>query len=436
MGQISRGLKILARELEIPVIAVSQLSRAVESRNPPLPMLSDLRESGQLEQDADLVMFVYREDYYDRRSPSAPGEADVIIAKHRNGPVGKVALTFLSEVPALREPATATARTVDVAGGRRRERGTAEMLRPVPDACAERARLPLRRMRRQRLAPRRGDATPPDPCRCRERPDRGIDGRLRGGIPKRMLAASLDRHPDLEPTLVRHVRRFIAEIDANVEAGRGLWFHGTVGTGKTTLALLVAKAARDAGRSVAIYSVPLLFAEMRDTFGDDSEDSHLALFTRLSEVDLLVLDDLGAERQTEWVLEQLFSLVNERWQDQRSIVVTSNVPDPYRDVTLATLRAEIGELRRRRQNGAGRDELEAVAARLERVAGQLAASDLSNDADPLTWLRQQVGSRTVSRLIEICDDPLLMMGADLRMRQGARRDARSTALHSNAACQV
>ena len=105
-----------------------------------------------------------------------------------------------------------------------------------------------------------------------------------------------------------------------------------------------------------IYSVPLLFAEIRDTFGDDSQDSHLALFPRLSEVDLLVLDDLGAERQTDWVLEQLYSLVNERWQDQRSIVVTSNVPDPYKDVTLATLRAEIGELRRRRQNGAGRED--------------------------------------------------------------------------------
>ena len=201
-------------------------------------------------------------------------------------------------------------------------------------------------------------------------------GRLRGGIPKRMLAASLDRHPDLEPTLVRHVRRFIAEIDANVDAGRGLWFHGTVGTGKTTLALLIAKAARDAGRSVAIYSVPLLFAEMRDTFDDDSQDSHLALFRRLSEVDLLVLDDLGAERQTEWVLEQLFSLVNERWQDQRSIVVTSNVPDPYRDLTLATLRAEIERARRSAVRRAGRrGDFEAMAKRLERVAGQLGASE-------------------------------------------------------------
>jgi replicative DNA helicase len=98
VGAISRGLKILARELEIPVIAVSQLSRAVESRHPPLPMLSDLRESGQLEQDADLVMFVYREDYYDKES-ERQGEADLVIAKHRNGPIGSVTLTFLPKYP-------------------------------------------------------------------------------------------------------------------------------------------------------------------------------------------------------------------------------------------------------------------------------------------------------------------------------------------------
>jgi replicative DNA helicase len=98
VGQISRGLKILARELEIPVIAVSQLSRAVESRNPPIPMLSDLRESGQLEQDSDLVMFVYREEYYDRESERL-GEADIIVAKHRNGPIGQLSLAFLSKYP-------------------------------------------------------------------------------------------------------------------------------------------------------------------------------------------------------------------------------------------------------------------------------------------------------------------------------------------------
>jgi replicative DNA helicase len=98
VGQISRGLKILARELNIPVVAVSQLSRAVESRHPPIPMLSDLRESGQVEQDADVVMFVYREEYYDKESERL-GEADIIFAKHRNGPVGQVTLTFLPRHP-------------------------------------------------------------------------------------------------------------------------------------------------------------------------------------------------------------------------------------------------------------------------------------------------------------------------------------------------
>jgi replicative DNA helicase len=98
VGQISRGLKILARELDIPVVAVSQLSRAVESRHPPIPMLSDLRESGQVEQDADVVMFVYREEYYDRESDRL-GEADIIFAKHRNGPVGQVTLSFLPKYP-------------------------------------------------------------------------------------------------------------------------------------------------------------------------------------------------------------------------------------------------------------------------------------------------------------------------------------------------
>jgi replicative DNA helicase len=99
VGQMSRGLKILARELEVPVLAISQLSRAPEQRTPAKPMLSDLRESGNLEQDADLVAFLYREDYYRDREDEPDGLAEVIVAKHRNGPIGNPRLVFLDRFP-------------------------------------------------------------------------------------------------------------------------------------------------------------------------------------------------------------------------------------------------------------------------------------------------------------------------------------------------
>jgi replicative DNA helicase len=102
VGAMSRGLKILARELNVPVIALSQLSRAVETRGSTLdskkPLLSDLRDSGSIEQDADLVAFIYREEYYDKETERA-GIADIIIAKHRNGALGDVELTFAKEYP-------------------------------------------------------------------------------------------------------------------------------------------------------------------------------------------------------------------------------------------------------------------------------------------------------------------------------------------------
>src|SRR5205085_7422273 len=95
---ISRSLKSIARELRVPVVAISQLSRAPEARPDKRPILSDLRESGSIEQDADLVMFLYRDEYYNREKSEKPGIAEIIVAKHRNGPTGMVELMFRKEL--------------------------------------------------------------------------------------------------------------------------------------------------------------------------------------------------------------------------------------------------------------------------------------------------------------------------------------------------
>jgi DNA replication protein DnaC len=165
-------------------------------------------------------------------------------------------------------------------------------------------------------------------CKCRPQLIARRQSRsLSAVIPKRYRDASFDRAPvtEIDPTIVSATRRFAGAIDDRLDGGRGLWFMGPVGTGKTTLAMLVSKAAIAAGRSVAIYSLPRLLNEIRDTYRADR--SHVDLLDRLTGVDLLHIDDVGAERTNDWVLEELYSIVNARYEYCRSIVITTNILD-------------------------------------------------------------------------------------------------------------
>src|ERR1700733_796021 len=205
-------------------------------------------------------------------------------------------------------------------------------------------------------------------CECREaRLRRGRNRGVASVIPRKFQGVSFERPPvstEIEPMVVSYVRSWVDGLEATLEAGRGLWLMGDTGTGKTTLAMLVSKAVLEANRSVAIYSLPKLLARIRRTY--DSEpggDSYLSFFERLTSVDLLHIDDLGAEKRSDWVLEQLYALVNERYEAQRSMLVTTNLDQQQ--------------------------------------------------------LEEQIGPRTVSRLVEICGDPLPLFGPDRRVQARA-----------------
>ena len=165
-------------------------------------------------------------------------------------------------------------------------------------------------------------------CQCRpQRVSRARARSLSGVIPRKYRGVSFDRPPvtEIAPAVTGAVRRYVNRIDEQVDAGRGLWLCGSVGTGKTTLAMLVSSHALEAGRSVAIYSLPRLLAQIRSTYDDDSGNSHVDLLDRLTAVDLLHIDDVGAEKTSEWVLEQLYSIVNARYEEERSIIITTNL---------------------------------------------------------------------------------------------------------------
>jgi DNA replication protein DnaC len=227
-------------------------------------------------------------------------------------------------------------------------------------------------------------------CRCRaSRIARKRSARLEGRIPKRYRGASFDRPPVLgmpEP-VVSAVRGYVRNLDAHLEEGRGMWLVGDVGTGKTTLAMIVSGAALEAGYSVAVYSLPRLLNLIRDEIGTDN--SLLDLLDRLSSVDLLHIDDLGAQHTTPWRLEQLYSIIDARYQAKRPIIATTNLlpPELSRQMSQKVL-TTVSDL------GTGETSEE------RRV--------VSDDASEV------VGQRIVSRLVEMCGDPLSLYGEDMR----------------------
>jgi DNA replication protein DnaC len=220
------------------------------------------------------------------------------------------------------------------------------------------------------------------PCDCREaRLKRGRAKGVASAIPARYRGVSFDRPPvsDMSRDMsARHVvqatKDYLEGLEENLASGRGLWLMGNTGTGKTTLGMLVAKEALSSGKTVGIYFTNTLLTRIRQTYREaESDSAYEDFFHRVTSVDLLYIDDLGSERDTDWVVEQLYALINERYENQRAMLITSN-----------------------------------------------SDSKIDGDIDSgLRQLKEQLGPRTVSRLVEICGDPLPLFGPDHRVQARA-----------------
>jgi len=208
-------------------------------------------------------------------------------------------------------------------------------------------------------------------------------------IPRRYRGMSPDRPPisDMPREFVSPVQSWIDSMPDNINEGKGFWMLGETGTGKTSLAMWAAQEVLARDYTVAIYSTPVLLSKIRGSFDGDSEaTSYAGVFRRLTEVDLLVLDDLGSEKPSEWVKEQFFALINERYNDKRSIAVTANM--------INTSRSE------RREDG---------------TYGDVRHEETYPDA--MARLEDELGSRTMSRLHDMCGgDPTPMFGPDQRVQ--------------------
>ena len=214
-------------------------------------------------------------------------------------------------------------------------------------------------------------------CACRaQRVANARARRLRDRVPRRYMDLSWDRHPltqlaqdPLNGSSVRRVRRYCTDIHANLAEGRGLWLMGHTGTGKTTLGYMIAAAAAQTQHSVLSFNAVDLLNRVRSTLDPNSRETSTEAIRTLGEVELLHVEDLRVVRPTEWVLEQLYLIVNTRYEERRSIVFTSDI-DSDEDGPLEPIPKE---------------------------------------------LEKHIGTRTFSRLLEMCGDPVVIRGTDKRI---------------------